>query len=63
MEIVPDDVSQRDLREEVNARTYRAGYTTRDGEAIPLKIQATVSWGQAVLNVWPRDADGNLIGD
>ena len=63
MEIIPNDMSQRDLHEEVNTRTHRAGYTTRYGGRIPLKIQTTVSWGQPKLNVWPRDADGNLIGD
>jgi len=61
MEIVPDDISQKDLREEVNFRTYRAGYTTREGGRIPLKKQMTVLWGRTKLNVWPRDADGNLI--
>ncbi len=63
MDIVPDDMSRRDLCEEVNSRTCRAGYTTRSGGMIPLKIQTTVSWGQVKLNIWPRDADGNLIQD
>ena len=63
MEIVPNDISRKDFREEVNSRTCRAGYTTREGGQIPLKKQMTVSWGQAKLNVWPRDADGNLIED
>lgn len=31
-EIVPNDVSEKDLRDEVNRRTARAGYTTRLGE-------------------------------
>jgi len=61
MEIIPNDISQRDLVEEVNSRTYRAGITTRNGGKIPLKNASTVSWGKAKLNVWPRDADGNLI--
>lgn len=61
MEIIPNDISRRDLYEEVNSRTHRAGYTTRDGGKIPLKIQTSVSWGQVKLNIWPRDANGNLI--
>lgn len=32
MEIVPDNVSEKDLREEVNRRTAKAGYTNRQGE-------------------------------
>ena len=31
-EIVPANVSEKDLRDEVNRRTARAGYTTRAGE-------------------------------
>jgi hypothetical protein len=31
-ELVPDNVSQSDLRDEVNRRTAKAGYTTRLGE-------------------------------
>jgi hypothetical protein len=60
-ELVPPDVPLRDLRAEVNLRSSRAGYTTRDGRPIPPKIQAVVPWGRRRLNVWPRDADGNLI--
>jgi hypothetical protein len=31
-EFVPDNVSEKDLREEVNHRTAKAGYTTGLGE-------------------------------
>ena len=34
MEIVPDDISPVELREEVNSRTHRAGYTKRDGSPV-----------------------------
>jgi len=61
MEIVPDDISDRDLREEVNRRTHKAGYTTREGAPIPPKIMTTVPFGERKLNIWPRDKDGNLI--
>ena len=60
MEIVPDDIGRRDLVEEVNSRTHRAGYTTREGGSVPLKIM-TCGMGQSKLNVWPRDKEGNLI--
>jgi len=32
MELVPDNVSDSDMRDEVNRRTHRAGYTDRDGQ-------------------------------
>lgn len=32
MEIVPNNVSEKDLKDEVNRRTARAGHTTRSGE-------------------------------
>jgi hypothetical protein len=32
MEIVPSNVSEKDLKDEVNRRTAKAGYTTRLGE-------------------------------
>ena len=60
MEIVPPDVSKRELLEESNYRSSKAGYTTRTGGPIPLKIQNVVLWGQTKLNVWPRDAQGKL---
>jgi hypothetical protein len=63
MEIVPDDVNLNDLRDEVNLRTYHAGYTTKEGNPIPKKIQTTISWGRSKLNLWPRDKHGNLIDD
>jgi len=32
MDLVPENVSETDLRDEVNRRTAKAGYTTRLGE-------------------------------
>ncbi len=65
MEIVPPNVSERDLRDEVNKRTAKAGYTTKYGECpCRTKIQSVVSLGQTKYNVWPRDPiTGNLLGD
>jgi len=54
---------EEDYKEELNIRSHRAGYTTRNGGPKPLRIMATVSFGKRKLNVWPRDKDGNLIGD
>ncbi len=62
MEFVPENVSETDLKDEVNNRTAKAGYTTRFGECpYATKIQTSVSFGKAKLNLWPRDKDGNLI--
>ena len=64
MELVPNNVSESVLREEVNRRTARAGYTTSLGEPpYATKIQTTVKFGKEKLNVWPRDKHGRLIGD
>ena len=38
MEIIPDNMPQKDVIEEVNFRTSRAGYTTRSGGPIPPRI-------------------------
>ena len=62
MDIVPDDISPVEMREEVNSRTHRAGYSTRQGGPIPLKIMSG-GYGESKLNVWPRDKDDNLIGE
>jgi hypothetical protein len=61
-ELVPANVSESALRDEVNRRTAKAGYTTRHGECrAATRIQGLVGWGRQKLNVWPRDKDGNLI--
>lgn len=63
-EIVPQNVSQKDLQDEVNYRTAKAGHTTGYGECpYRTKIQTTVPCGKTKLNVWPRDKNGQLIGD
>lgn len=61
-EIVPVSVSEKDLRDEVNSRTAKAGYTTRHGECMSAtKIQISISFGKRKLNLWPRDENGELI--
>jgi hypothetical protein len=61
-EVVPDDVSEKDLKDEVLRRNARAGYSTRFGEPpCRTKIMATVNFGKVKYNIWPRDRNGNLI--
>lgn len=64
-ELVPDSVSEKDMRDEVNRRTAKCGYTTKYGECPhKTKIMSVVSLGQTKLNVWPRDpVTRELIGD
>jgi hypothetical protein len=64
MELVPNNVSEKDLREEVLRRNAKAGYTARNGECPrATRIQSLNPWGEAKLNIWrgPRDKDGNPI--
>lgn len=61
-EFVPTGVSEKDLKDEVNFRTDKAGYTTRFGECrAATKPMSRVTWGKQKLNIWPRDKNGNLI--
>ena len=63
-EFIPDDVSEKDVREEANKRASKLGYCTRAGEPpYRTKIQETVPIGRTKLNVWPRDKNGRLIDD
>ena len=62
MDIVPITESESNVREEVNRRTYKAGYTDRDGQMKDLpKIRSFGGIGETKLNVWLRDEQGNLI--
>lgn len=63
-EIIPWNADKKAIQEEVNARTAKAGYTTRFGESsCRTKIQNIIGFGKQKLNVWPRDKNGHLIGD
>lgn len=53
---------QVDYLQELNIRSHRAGYTTREGGPIPIKIMAR-GVGPSKLNIWPRDENRDLIGD
>ena len=63
MDIVPVNEPEKNVREEVNRRTWKAGHTDRDGQMKdPPKIMSN-GVGESKLNVWPRDEQGNLIDD
>ncbi len=63
-EIVAWNESEANVREEVNRRTCKAGYTTKYGEPnVRTKIMSLVGFGESKLSVWPRDSEGNLIDD
>jgi len=51
-------------------KTHRAGGCDKDGNPIPKRIYGTghlnfttVPFGPEKFNLWPRDENGNLIGD
>ena len=54
---------QKDYEQELNIRSYKAGYTTREGKQIPPKIMARGFGVSKLPKVWPRNKDGTLIGD
>lgn len=60
-EIVPFNTDIKQLKEEINNRSSKAGLTTRYGEPPGrTKIMAN-GCGPSRLNIWPRDKNGNLI--
>lgn len=63
-ELIPSSRSDKDLQDEMNERSCKAGLTTRFGEcARASKIQTSVPFGRTKLNIWPRDENGELIND
>lgn len=65
MELVPDKVNEKDLKDEVLRRNAKAGYTTRFGEPpYRTKIQNVVAFGEPKIRVWPRNlVTGELVDD
>lgn len=61
LEIVSASESEVNVREEVNRRTCKAGYTDRDGQMKDLPKTMCRGFGESKLNIWPRDEAGNLI--
>lgn len=64
-ELIPASVSDADLTDEMNFRSCKKGLTNRQGicNKSSGKIMTTVPCGKEKLNIWPRDKQGNLIGD
>ena len=62
-ELIPPSRSDKDLQDEMNMRSAKAGLTNRQGECCrgTGTILATVGFGKQKLNVWPRDKNGDLI--
>lgn len=61
-EIVPWNADEKDVQQEINHRTWKAGYTDRDGQMKdPPKIRIFGGLGKNNYNLWPRDEVGNLI--
>ena len=62
-EIVPWNADKKDVQDEINRRSAKAGYTTRDGNPTHGTKIMGPGIGQSKLNQWARDENGNLIGD
>lgn len=63
-ELVPWNADKKDVHEEVLRRNAKVGHSTKYGEpTYRTRIMETVPCGKQKLNVWPRDKNGNLIGD
>ena len=62
-ELIPANVSDRDLQDEMNSRTFKKGMTNKQGECSRRtnKIMITSGFGESKLNLWPRDKNGVLI--
>jgi len=62
-EIIPVTMSNKEMREKMIHHSCKKGHTTRLGECpFRTKIQ-NHGFGESKLNVWPRDKNGQLIGD
>jgi hypothetical protein len=63
LELVSNTESDNNVKEEANRRAAKAGYCTREGNpTFGMKIMGP-GIGISKLNQWPRDENGNLIGD
>ncbi len=58
---IPWNANHKDVQEEINHRTWKAGYTDRDGRPKGAPKIMSRGIGESKLNIWPRDKDGNLI--
>ena len=63
-EIIPVTMPDKEMREKMIYHSWKKGHTTRLGECpYATKIQNIVPFGKTVINIWPRDENGQLIGD
>lgn len=62
-EIIPAGRSEADVQRQINEISAKAGHTTKYGECPRATKIQNRGYGESKLNVWPRDKDGNLIGD
>ncbi len=62
-ELIPANVSDVDLQDEMNARSCKAGLINKQGESVrgTSKIMTIVPFGKTKLNLWSRDEHGQLI--
>ena len=52
-DLVPPDASEKSVRDEVNRRTHRAGYTDRDGQPM-LRREIVSRWSRKYSNNFQR---------
>jgi len=62
-EIIPVTVPDKEMREYMIEHSCKAGHTTKYGEPTFGTMIMGPGIGESKLNVWPRDEQGNLIGD
>lgn len=62
-EVIPWNAPVEDVKAEILSRSAKAGYCTREGNpTFGTKIMGP-GIGESKISVWPRDENGNLIGD
>jgi hypothetical protein len=53
VELDPGEMSDQDIKDEVNRRTHKAGYTTKRGECrYATKPTCLVTWGVSKMERW-----------
>lgn len=60
-EIIAFNEDPKNIKEELDRRTHKAGLTARYGECPRATKIMAHGFGESKLNIWPRDENGNLI--
>lgn len=60
-EIIPANVPEQVVQEEMNHHSWKAGHTNRHGECMRATKIMSQGYGESKLNIWPRDERGELI--